>query len=64
MGYMAEMELSINGEVKRVSVDPAMPLLWVLRDFLDLTGTWGYVVPARCTLTVRRFARARLKLGR
>jgi len=39
MGYMAEMKLSINGEVKRVSVDPAMPLLWVLRDFLDLTGT-------------------------
>ena len=36
---MAEMELSINGEIKRVSVDPAMPLLWVLRDFLDLTGT-------------------------
>lgn len=36
---MAEIELSLNGKIHHVSVDPAMPLLWVLRDSLDLTGT-------------------------
>jgi len=36
------MELSINGRpatVPDAAVDPAMPLLWVLRDVLNLTGT-------------------------
>lgn len=36
------MDLLINGEARRLpddAVDPAMPLLWVLRDLLDLTGT-------------------------
>ncbi|HVH72291.1 MAG TPA: (2Fe-2S)-binding protein [Candidatus Dormibacteraeota bacterium] len=36
---MAEIELHLNGKIQRVGVDPAMPLLWVLRDFLNLTGT-------------------------
>jgi len=31
--------LTINGAVRKVDVDPAMPLLWVLRDELDLKGT-------------------------
>jgi isoquinoline 1-oxidoreductase alpha subunit len=31
--------LTINGAVRKVDVDPAMPLLWVLRDALDLKGT-------------------------
>jgi isoquinoline 1-oxidoreductase subunit alpha len=31
--------LTINGAVREVDVDPAMPLLWVLRDELDLKGT-------------------------
>jgi isoquinoline 1-oxidoreductase alpha subunit len=31
--------LTINGAVRNVDVDPAMPLLWVLRDQLDLKGT-------------------------
>ena len=36
---MATYNLKINGKVRQVSVDPATPLLWVLRDHLDLTGT-------------------------
>ena len=36
------MDLSINGQTRTLdaaAVDPAMPLLWVLRDVLNLTGT-------------------------
>ncbi|TRY32359.1 (2Fe-2S)-binding protein [Aliiglaciecola sp. M165] len=29
----------VNGEQRSVDVDPSMPLLWVLRDVLDLTGS-------------------------
>lgn len=36
---MSQLELTINGEVRRVDVDPEMPLLWVLRDVLGMTGT-------------------------
>ncbi len=35
----AMIELTVNGRVQRVDVDPQMPLLWVLRDVLNLTGT-------------------------
>ena len=31
--------LSINGQTHAVDVDPATPLLWVLRDTIGLTGT-------------------------
>ena len=31
--------LAINGERREVDVPPDMPLLWVLRDVLSLTGT-------------------------
>jgi isoquinoline 1-oxidoreductase alpha subunit len=33
------IELNVNGRVVRVDVEPDMPLLWVLRDELGLTGT-------------------------
>ncbi len=33
------IKLVINGEERTVDVDPDVPLLWVLRDTLDLTGT-------------------------
>ncbi|MCE7991425.1 MAG: (2Fe-2S)-binding protein [Roseivirga sp.] len=36
---MASFELNINGQQKTVDVDPTTPLLWVLRDHLDLVGT-------------------------
>ena len=33
------LRLSINGESRELDMDPATPLLWVLRDGLKLTGT-------------------------
>jgi isoquinoline 1-oxidoreductase alpha subunit len=36
---MAEFTLTINGKQHQVEVDPQMPLLWVIRDFVGLTGT-------------------------
>ena len=33
------MQLQINGAAVEADADPAMPLLWVLRDVLDMTGT-------------------------
>lgn len=32
------MKLTVNGEVHNVDVSPDMPLLWVLRDELGITG--------------------------
>jgi isoquinoline 1-oxidoreductase subunit alpha len=31
--------LRINGKAREVEADPEMPLLWVLRDLLDMKGT-------------------------
>jgi isoquinoline 1-oxidoreductase alpha subunit len=36
---MAEFNLNINGQTKKVDVDPSTPMLWVLRDHLQLVGT-------------------------
>ncbi|MDG2449052.1 MAG: (2Fe-2S)-binding protein [Saprospiraceae bacterium] len=36
---MAKIDLSINGQSKTIDVDPQMPLLWAIRDFVGLTGT-------------------------
>jgi len=33
------MKLNINGKKTTVEADEAMPLLWVLRDLLNMTGT-------------------------
>jgi aerobic-type carbon monoxide dehydrogenase small subunit (CoxS/CutS family) len=33
------MRLTINGQVHEISAEPDMPLLWALRDILNLTGT-------------------------
>jgi len=33
------VSLKINGEVRNVDAPPDMPLLWVLRDLIGLTGT-------------------------
>ncbi len=33
------MKLTINGSVREVDAPPDMPLLWVLRDLVGLTGT-------------------------
>jgi isoquinoline 1-oxidoreductase subunit alpha len=36
---MAAINLNVNGKTLSVDVDPATPLLWVLRDHLNLVGT-------------------------
>jgi len=36
---MAIFQLKINGKQQQVDVDPATPMLWVLRDNLNLVGT-------------------------
>ena len=36
---MASIQLRVNGETRTVEVEPQMPLLWVIRDYLGLTGT-------------------------
>jgi isoquinoline 1-oxidoreductase alpha subunit len=36
---MAKFTLTVNGEEHQVDVDPATPMLWVLREHLDLPGT-------------------------
>ncbi|WDF77226.1 (2Fe-2S)-binding protein [Mucilaginibacter sp. KACC 22773] len=33
------LTLNINGKEQQVAADPDMPLLWVIRDLLGLTGT-------------------------
>jgi len=40
--------LTVNGKRSAVDVDPDMPLLWVLRDHLELTGTKFGCGIARC----------------
>lgn len=36
---MAIVNLTINGQSHQIDVDPATPVLWVLRDHLNLVGT-------------------------
>ena len=36
---MPVINLSVNGKKQTLDVDPKTPLLWVLRDHLDLVGT-------------------------
>src|SRR5271165_842843 len=47
------MEITVNGERRFVAVPPDMPLLWVLRDVLNLTGTkygCGRALCGACTV--------------
>lgn len=36
---MAKYSLKINGQIRKVDIDPSTPILWVLRDHLDMPGT-------------------------
>jgi isoquinoline 1-oxidoreductase alpha subunit len=50
---MATFNLNINGKKQQVDVDPATPMLWVLRDHLDLVGTkygCGIAACGACTI--------------
>ncbi len=49
------VELTINGETRSLDVDPAMPLLWALRDAAGLTGTkyaCGKALCGSCTVHI------------
>ena len=45
---MATFELSINGKTQKVDASPDMPLLWVIRDLVGLTGTKFGCAAAQC----------------
>ena len=52
---MGTYNLTVNGQPKEVAVDPSTPLLWVLREDLNMTGTkYGCGVSAcgACTVHV------------
>jgi isoquinoline 1-oxidoreductase subunit alpha len=52
---MAEIRFTLNGKPQTVDVVPQMPLLWVLRDTLGLTGTkfgCGVALCGACTVHV------------
>lgn len=51
----SSVPLNINGKTLNAVVDPAMPLLWVLRDVLNMTGTkygCGVAACGACTVKV------------
>jgi isoquinoline 1-oxidoreductase alpha subunit len=51
--------LNINGKEQQVDVDPATPILWVLRDHLNLVGTkygCGIAVCGTCTILLGEMA--------
>jgi len=53
------MQLIVNGETHQVDVEPDMPLLWVLREELGLTGTkfgCGVAQCGACTVHIDGFA--------
>ena len=50
---MAEIKFNVNGKPHTVDVSPGMPLLWVLRDTLGMTGTkfgCGMALCGACTV--------------
>jgi isoquinoline 1-oxidoreductase alpha subunit len=53
------IELTVNGFIKRYDGDPAMPVLWYLRDLLELTGAkfgCGMGLCGACTVLVEGHA--------
>ncbi|HEV3201376.1 MAG TPA: (2Fe-2S)-binding protein [Bryobacteraceae bacterium] len=52
---MAAVKFTLNGKPQTVDMAPAMPLLWVLRDTLGMTGTkfgCGMALCGACTVHV------------
>lgn len=50
---MATFQITVNGQQHQVDVDPSTPMLWVLRDHLDLVGTkfgCGVAACGACTI--------------
>jgi isoquinoline 1-oxidoreductase subunit alpha len=49
------MQLNVNGQSVELDLEPQMPLLWVLRDVMNLTGTkygCGIAACGACTVHV------------
>ncbi len=49
------ISFTLNGKATTVNVDPQMPLLWVLRDSLNMTGTkfgCGMALCGACTVHI------------
>ena len=52
---MAPIQFALNGKPQSVNVNPEMPLLWVLRDTLGMTGTkfgCGMALCGACTVHI------------
>jgi len=52
---MAQVRFTLNGKPQVVNVAPTMPLLWVLRDTLGMTGTkfgCGMALCGACTVHI------------
>ncbi|MBB6003470.1 (2Fe-2S)-binding protein [Arcicella rosea] len=50
---MAKYSLKINGKTQQIDIDPSTPILWVLRDHLNMTGTkfgCGMAMCGACTV--------------
>jgi isoquinoline 1-oxidoreductase alpha subunit len=48
-----KFQLRVNGVKRDIDVDPGMPLLWVIRDILELSGTkfgCGQALCGACTI--------------
>jgi len=49
------IKLTVNGESRELDVDPDMPLLWAIRDHLELSGTkfgCGMALCGACTVHI------------
>lgn len=49
------IQLTVNGVSRELDVDPAMPLLWAIRDHLELSGTkfgCGMALCGACTVHI------------
>lgn len=56
---MQKLKLNVNQVIYEVAVDPQMPLLWVIRDYLGLTGTkygCGIAQCGACTIHLQGIA--------
>ena len=56
---MAKFTLKVNGKNRQVDVDPDTPMLWVLRDHLDLQGVkygCGIAACGACTIHLNGMA--------
>lgn len=52
---MAAINITVNGKKQALDIDPTTPVLWVLRDHLDLVGTkfgCGMAMCGACTIHI------------